>query len=329
MLNDTLLKSSNYPDSSFSDIYHDSTDNPSSKEHDDSLHSFEFYNSDTSLASTYKYLDDNPLSKHFGDFTDTTKTYTLHICIFKVTLGYKHPFLQFLIDNKSSSFPCVENFKCQSIHEQSDCNTFFVNACFSEVIDLLNIHKIFNPEMSSSMYKGFVQQDDSNIFAVFECTEQIDFSSSEKLHWNILDDIVSPIVETFFMKQSFMTDLITDDGTALPRPFLLYLCQNDLLHNYPINEKERFMIDQTIEHNFLGDSYFFTSSPINNNGHLQRYAAFVDNAKYILKDIHYFSNSQKETFLKNNSLNDIITIYFHQNTVQYWCIKNSNNFTRI
>ena len=333
---DKFDDSNEFSDSGDSDEFVDSNEFSDSGDSDKSIDSNEFFDSgefggksETSHESTYMYLNDNPLSKNFGDFIDTSKTYTIHICIFKVKLGYKYPFLQFLIENSSSSFPCIHDFTCRELTDQNDCNTFFMNTCFSEVIDFLNIHSTFNHEMSENMYKGFVQQDASNIFAVFECTDETEFTSSNKSQWNILDDMISPITKTFFIKQSFMTEILKYDGSILPQPFLVYICQKDLLHNYPISAQEKYIIDQTINHDFFGDSYFFTSSPIKDDGTLQKYAAFIEKVRYIVNDIHHLENYQKKIFFNNNSLYDIITIYFHQNSVQYWCIKNSNNFTRI
>ena len=59
------------------------------------------------------------------------------------------------------------------------------------------------------------------------------------------------------------------------------------------------------------------------------FAVFTENVKYILVDINTINEKQINDFVKDSTESVILSTYYHQNDIQYWCIKNNNNFTRI
>ena len=297
-----------------------------------------------SNVKNYHYLEEdyNPLSNHFGDFNDLTKSYKIHLCIYKINLECKIPFIQFLIDNSDiPSFPSIDGFMCQIV-DDVEPNTTFMNKCLPEVVNRLDIHNIFGVDLLGKMYKGFIEQDD-NIFAVFECLTEFNSVTTKKNRWCILAEILEnskvdnkfmdPILKSFFMKNPFMTEIMDIDGNVYPNPSLLYLCESSNDENKIIVGTTKRFIDTTMKHEWLGEYYFFTIDTtfldIINNDYVQKYAVFTDNTRYILTDISKISDVQKEVFLKNSSNNVVLSVYFHQDGKQYWYVKNNNNFTRI
>jgi hypothetical protein len=82
-----------------------------------------------------------------------------------------------------------------------------------------------------------------------------------------------------------------------------------------------------MKHEWLGDYYYFVSKPTDTI--TQKYAVFTENTKYILVDINTINEKQINDFLSDSSKSVVLSVYFHQNDIQYWCIKNNNHFTRI
>jgi hypothetical protein len=174
--------------------------------------------------------------------------------------------------------------------------------------------------ISKKIYKGFIEYDENNIFIVFECLPEFNFLESQNLQWFILDEIlyrtntVNLIIHSFFDKYIFMTKLYINEDSieTYPLPILLYLYSDGI-------------IDERIRISWLGYNYYF-----NNNELIgKKYAVFIEKSKYILKDISIVTKEEQEIFINNNINEDVVTIYFHQENNQYWCVKNSNNFTRV
>ena len=329
------------------------------------------------ITEKYYFLSENnnPLAQTFGVFNDTenNKAYNIFLCIYRVNIDCKIPFIEFLIDiDNVPQFPNVPNFSCIETDATEEHNTYFMNKCLTKLLEILKLHEIFGIELLEKMYKGFVQQDDSNIFVVFECFPETDFHPKENVQWVILDELlfkmrihekdIDPLLTSFFKKQQFMTELFTDDSYEhqYPLPFLMYLCEKNKEDKKYYNVIQRSIIDlTTLGVSFLGDCYYFSSvylprllqspvlipdietksqeqaipdietkSPVLIPD-IQRYAVFTDKSIYILRDISQITEIQIETFLKNNSTNDILTIYFNEDGLSLWCVKSSDTFTRI
>ena len=290
---------------------------------------------------TFTFLDkhDNPLSVIFENFNDIDKVYTIHICIYKINNECKLPFLQFLISSEqSSSFPQVENFKCNSIDDVEQ-NTLFMNKCLTEVLNELGIHELFGTDLLDKMYKGFVEQDDNNIFVVFESLPEFNYVPTNNSQWCILEEImndcisdkqIDPIIKSFFSKNTFMTEIYNvRDKNIVPTPLLLSICVID--NNSLVISQNRSFIDLVSKHEWLGDYFYFKKYDGDDiDKKSLKYAVFIDDkAKYILQDISTISDKQKNDFLKK-SLNEVFySLYFHENGVQYWYVKSNKQFTRI
>ena len=297
------------------------------------------------------YLDQEMLSMNFGDFMDTDKTYTIHLGIYRINrLDTTIPFLEFLLDTsgETASFPNILNFHCptQKIggggNDDTTEHTLFMNECLETLLDMfpkLNIRNF--------VYKGYQenqenQEEDTthNIFVIFECIPSAIIELPSTLSWGILDEImyrkqyknkpIEPQISLFFINNPHMTNLhYTTDDDILPLPFIAYLCK-DNLYNVEIGES---ILDATYNHIWLGDYHYFSSYPLEKTADvlsLQRYAIFpVEPAKYLWKDISTITQEQKDEFTKKIQDVDVVTLYFHENNIQYWCIRNTSNFLRL
>lgn len=292
------------------------------------------------------YLDQDILSMNFGDFMDTNITYTIYLGIYRINSpDTDFPFIEFLLDTSGETaiFPNIINFHCPSTYNTNENNdteehTYFMNECLETLLDTfpkLNIRNF--------VYKGYMDeyQDETthNIFVMFEVipSANIDFLPST-LSWAILDEIMYrkeynkiPIqsqISNFFLNNSHMTNLhFTQDNSPLPLPFLGYLCR-DLLYNVEMGES---ILDTTYNHPSLGDFHFFSSFPLETTTTtLQRYVIFpVEPAIFILKDISTISQEQKDEFFKKYQDQEVVTLYFHENNIQYWCIKSTHLFLKL
>ena len=281
---------------------------------------------DTSFR--YKYLDKEnyPLSQFFGDFIDTDNRYKIFVCIYKINVDCKLPFLEFLVDiSNNPSFPIINDFVCRKGDDEEQ-NIDFKNKCILEVLNRIEINDIFGVDLLEKMYKGFLEYNDDNIFIIFECPDY-EQPISKDSKWSILAEILDeqtnnfdPIVKSFLTENKFMTEIRNENDDVIITPLLLYLCTDT-------NIQSQSIVDTTMKHDWLGDYYYFVSNPIDTN--TQKYAVFTENAKYILVDINTINEKQINDFVKDSTESVILSIYYHQNDIQYWCIKNNNNFTRI
>lgn len=287
------------------------------------------------------YLDQDFLSMNFGDFIDTDNTYTIHIGIYRINRDSTLPFIEFLLDTsgETACFPNILNFHCPNISGDTTDHTHFMNECLEQIFDILP-----NLNIKNLVYKGYQEDQDQedtthNIFVIFEyITSTTGIELPTTLSWAILDEImyrkqyknkpIESLITNFFIKNPYMTNIhFAGDNTQLPFPFLGYLCKDNL---YNVENCES-ILDTTYNHPWLGDYHYFSSFPLeNNNKILQRYAIFpIEPAKYLWKDISIIPQEQQDEFTKKIQDIDVITLYFHENNIQYWCIRNVANIIRL
>jgi hypothetical protein len=115
------------------------------------------------------------------------------------------------------------------------------------------------------------------------------------------------------------------------------------------NEYENIYLDETapdskslihekLDHDIFGRNYYFTTDPISDNVvNLKRFSTFIDNSLYVLnifkpiEDIDFKTNEEDEydESIKLKTEKDYSSIYFFENGLQLWCIKNLSRFTQI
>lgn len=227
-----------------------------------------------------------------------------------------------------------ENYKSQS-------QIYFENECFKFLLSHFENTSILHsspPDFLTKMYKGFKEFKDketntNHIFVFFDITSCIQYFKKEQHILGIIDEIVfkqkirsiriNPLYYRFFKNNKKLLYLKNGD-TVLPFPFQLYMCkknQDNTLTNIQNGE-----IISTIEHEVFGPSYIFTTEPYGENIENNiRISCFIIKSIYYLQDIAekpIENNTKKEEDILYAS-----TIYYHENGIQYWSIKNNNHFT--
>jgi hypothetical protein len=307
----------------------------------------------------YFFLNDQLLSQQFGEFMETDTEYNIQILIYQINTDCELPFIQYLFDitNEKASLPNIR-FQCpvgvaQGLGKdpnqglgQGQEHTFFMNQCSQELLKVLPIYDIFNSELLEKIYKGFIEKE-KTLYVIFDSTNiENKIEINEKYNWLIVDEIINKkkingkeinqdIVD-MLNNTPYMTNILDISGNRIIHPNLLYLCNNNNTNTEyknvvkSSNTESIELFDDTIEHSWLGASYYFSSVPIEKSTNLiKRYSAFTYNAKYILKDIDQISQEEKDAVDTDLAENDISSIYFKENGIQLWCIYNNNQFTEI
>jgi hypothetical protein len=350
--NDTQLDQDQETEDSQDDENNDSQDNDSQE--DQSI--IPGTASSIKQNKQYYYLNDNILSKTFGDFMNTDKQYNVQICIYKMNQECDIPFLQFLfnITSEKASFPSID-FHCpptsitqqqqqQSSDDPSHEHIFFMNQCSQELLKVLPIHDIFSTEILQQIYKGFVETGNF-LYVVFDLSEiDIELDNSN-YSWSIIDEImnlkeimdkkVDPSIIDLFMTFPYMMNIVDEKGMQVLQPSVLYMCQRELTETLyknclkHENSETINILDEPIEHPFLGTNYIFSTKPISSIQLIKRYSVFTYDCRYILTDITTISQEDKDEFLESLENNGNVSIYFKEDGIQLWCIKSSEQFTEI
>jgi len=279
---------------------------------------------DTENSMYYHYLEDNFLDQHFSLCTREMEKYTVYFCMYSVQMTI-NPFLKFVLTtntpSREYSFPSME-FACS---QKDDVDTYFKNECVKNVITILNMDHI-TPDQIDYMYEGFIEED-NNIYVVFDIGK-LTFSLSSEYEYAIIDEIINyrsvknvaieKHVVDFFYKHDYMIHLSTIKDEPIQYPITVYnvVNENELTNVY-YKDTEPYDNVHKFNHPLLGDNYYFSSIPIDNNyTNIVRYGFFSYNIKFIVPDI---------TRLKKDDIpNYTESTYFHENGRQYWCVKNIN-----
>jgi hypothetical protein len=179
-------------------------------------------------------------------------------------------------------------------------------------------------------------------------------------------DAVNPIYFQFFKENKNLLYMKSGD-TKIPYPFQLYMCKKTENNEGTLTSVQVGDSIRTIEHNDFGPSYIFTAEPFGDNP--VRFSCFIIKSIYFLQDIAeepvvFGESSTKEgkpveetkevgesedgekgemegeeqTFEDINEKTPVKgkedflyvpTIYYWENGVQYWCIRNNNHFTGV
>lgn len=319
------------------------------------------------LLSKYTYIENDQLSKRFDLCNRATTykihlcIYSLNIdCYiegisqpyYKEEYGdidYKmnefYPFLEFAVQENSESygFPMVE-FECPEIAntdknyiegDSSQEEIYFENFCKEKILSLFNSNYIINKIDLKSLFKGFKEEPDNHLYVFFDATTIIDYLK-ENYILAIIDELVykkeiysKPVDAqnvSFFKKNEELIHIMTKEGKRIPFPFQLYLCKDNDGEYENIRTTEPIL--QMMNHPFFNMAYFFTSKPILNSDTkgFRRFACFIFKALYILKDIEIeLTEEEKDNY--EDKLLEASTIYFHENGLQLWALKNILHFS--
>ena len=221
--------------------------------------------------------------------------------------------------------------------EKSQEQIHFENECLKYTLSILkdenSIHK--NNIDLSILYKGFLEGDSENLFIFIDISNFIHDIKDDYL-FCIIDEIlykktiydsdINPIICEFFKKNRELTKLKSIDNMIYPIPFQLYLCEY-ADETYKNISKHNTNPYKTMEHSLFSRSYYFTSDYLNDEPFiLKRFCCFIVNCLYVLDDIitELLDEEEKQN-IKNKSVG-ASTVYFHENNIQLWGIKNNLHF---
>ena len=186
--------------------------------------------------------------------------------------------------------------------------------------------------------------DEETVYIMIDLTLfQMDIRPEMK--WAIVDELVykksvegNPVgkdVAGFFDKYNCMGLLHTADEmrAELPFPFQVYMCrrnQDGGYSNVLMSDSEN---EYLIEHEKYGVGYLFTSESDflggNTIDNLRRYAMFVANCSYILPESGTPSLDSETQEEETTPYLFSTTVYFVENGVQMWFVKNALHFKSI
>ena len=313
----------------------------------------------------YNYLSNDKLHKDFQiTFQENTnKTFKINLCLFRLNNDCKEIFLQFFIeledkiDEKNMIFPNFQlnendfylnesDIEDEEEEEKNKFQIIFEKLSFKKMKELTNI----SDEIIKEIYRGYITEYDNNIYALFDCT-YIKFGNKENQIWGILDELINEqhiydyIIDrnifVMFMNNDYLAYVKDDDNEQINLPCCLYLVkktedETDYENVLKENKEIISLVEPKINHEVLGNHYFFTTDPINPDRSLKlkRFATFIDNSLYFLNvttplneiDIDGDSlDAEKDEKIKTHK--DFTCIYFFENNKQLWCIKDITRFT--
>ena len=283
----------------------------------------------------YHYLEDDKINQIFGMCTNSNiETFQLHFCIYSIFGESYYPFINYIFENKSNTFTFpTMSFSCPNTE---DIDTYFKNECVKFVMNLL-INTNITPEQLDKLYKGFIDENE-NIFVFFDITN-IDITLNDNITTGIIDEIVnkhsinniplSPIVYNLFYKHNYLIHLLDENGYKVNTPLLLFGCNNVNENIYAPIEYKNIDIDITdnssmtrINHPVVGNYFYFTSSPIDENQtDVQTFLVFIENCLYVQRDIELDNIENIQILNEENEANEYSCVYFHENSLQLWCVK--------
>lgn len=248
---------------------------------------------------------------------DVLRSYTVHLCGYKMNREGYLPFLQYMVKNEgdkivypSFSFKCASNVQLADENESSH-HLYFQNECIKELLHYISFEHIDENEDTENpfdtIYKGYYKSErlDNTLYVVFDvdkCEIKKDLipSTIDELmnKHEILGLIVDPSVYNLFYEKRGLTQIKRDDGGIIEIPLTVYKCETDgkeLTNEIDDGDDETFsIIDDRIKHPLFGNSYLFSTQPLNIGGDkskVNRYALFIVKPVYIMDDL---SDTQKE-----------------------------------
>ena len=138
------------------------------------------------------------------------------------------PFLQFLMDANTKSFPTME-FSC-SLDNLENVDVYFKNECLKKCLEYFAIEENITPEFLEIMKiinNGFLEIDENNIVVVFDLSNflKIPLRYSKYPLWIGVDEIeqMSDFTKSVFAKYEYLKTLKTSENDEVETPRILYL----------------------------------------------------------------------------------------------------------
>jgi hypothetical protein len=310
---------------------------------------------------TYYYLDNedntNSLQKNIQMLISKDEiTYSVKLCLFKIIDECKEPFLQFLLEKTDESM-IFSTFEINSNElNNGEPNDVFIEKCSNYINETVNNqHVTLKTEILKRCFRGFVEEPENTIYAIFDCT-YLHIDINAKRFWGILDEIVNekyiyktPIdkdIYTMIQNNEFLAYIKDKNGERINMPCCLYLCKvndngeydNVYYDTDEHNMKHKSPVDGKMSHDVFGNFYYFTTDPIHkdiNVNRLKRYSVFIDNALYVLninkpiEEIDFVTDDEDDFDETYKSYRDYTCIYFFEDGLQLWCVKSLSRFIEL
>lgn len=265
----------------------------------------------------------------------------------------KYPFLQFITEKSSEnnySFPKKE-YECPNIEDSDESDPdplqiHFEKECFQTMFGMFtDISEIHSQNTSiQSLYKGFIEEGD-HLYVLFDMTTFID-KLNPSYKWAIIDELVfkQKIYDTpvhkdtilFFKKNPRLRYIQTIDSYEYPFPFQLYMYkietnnETETKYKTVLNDDPKNSDIIPSEHTHLGSAYYFSTDPINMPADkCKRYCCFIVKCIYdivLQADQIVYEDLLIDKIQLEEKILSASTIYFHENNIQYWGIKNNTHF---
>jgi hypothetical protein len=274
------------------------------------------------------------------------------------TFNKQIPFLQFVF--KENTFPEFQ-YQIPTINDtntdayKSAIDVDFETECFKHLFEFFTCDEPIineysqcnNPDITKNAilehYKGYIEHNNT-LFVLFDITNWIHVLDpnytiviiNEIIHKKKINnsDIDADVID-FFKTNSELTELYNSDGSPIPYPFLVYLCElkdekkegsvMDFQSMRKTDKKGGFI--PPIFHTKLGYSYYFNNTLDDyESPNLQRFAAFAVNGLYILEEINEYDLESESNI---NDFTEASTLYFRENGIQMWSIRNASHYTML
>lgn len=254
---------------------------------------------ESDMIKQYSYLEDNVLSKVFGEFSESTNSEkTLYLCPYVLNSECESPFIKYVLNSESSqmTFP-NSRFQCPVFPDimpdhpnddsdnetDSQSHTYFMNACTTSLLSIFPVYNIINSELISNMYRGFIEVNDDAIFVLFDCTPLIKLHNMVdlpgKMTWMILDDIlfnvdiqkdhtVDPAIVAFFDQNPILKNMRLKNEDNITNPRGLYPCTQDDSGEFAniinTNKTDSVVLlgSSMCSLPFFGDAFVFSATPL-------------------------------------------------------------------
>lgn len=248
----------------------------------------------------YVYLNDQILSTDLESKRDITQPYKIHICLFIMSRELQVPFLKYLFVKKGEqyAFPSADidltgfaEIGSELADDDDDADLDAISREFLRQCSLLvNKYVSVGAEEVDEMYRGFLEDDDRNVYAFFDGTRYLTGRESsyalinEIMSGKLLGQAIAEDNVNIFKANPFVQDVKLVGGETVPRPISAYVCyeteSGEYANRYDTEGSDQ--VDQStflpalVDHETYGRLVLFSLEPITANyDSIHRYAVFV------------------------------------------------------
>ncbi len=275
-----------------------------------------------------------------------------------------YPFLQFITEKKEDfyDFPSME-YECiipnqtheikggfdEENGEDIDIKTdehktqdviHFENECFKKILSFLKDENVIHKKniKLSDLYKGFFEYSTKEIFVFIDITE-LSSEFREDYIFAVIDEVlykrdiygfnVNPLICNMFCKNRQFTKIRNLENEEYPTPLQVFLCEYRE-DEYMNIHKDNIHPYKTMDHTMFSRGYYFSGDYIGEDAFLlKRFCCFIVNCLYIEDDIiTELKDEDEKQSIREKSVS-ASTIYFKEDNIQLWAVKNILHFTEI